>query len=190
MSRLTMAQAYAYARKAGFDPAAAVIAAAIAMGESGLNTEAKGDTSLTTDYWGPSVGLMQIRTVKSQTGTGKDRDIGQLTDPLQNMIAAYNISSHGKNWTPWTVYNTGKYRQFLGQAQQGAAAGGTAASTGGNIESVGWLGDALGVDDALARAKQLGFVLLAIAAGGTLVVLGGYRLAGSPKPPAAALALL
>jgi len=190
MARLTMAQAYAYARKAGFDPAAAVIAAAIAMAESGLNTGAKGDVSLQTDYWGPSVGLMQIRTVKSQTGTGKDRDISLLSDPLQNMIAAYHISNGGKNWTPWTTFTRGTYRQFIGQANEGAKAGGTAANTGGDIEQVGWLGDALGVDELAGRAKQLGFVMLAIVAGGALVVLGGYRLAGSPKPPGALGAVL
>lgn len=120
MAQLTMAQAYAYARQAGFDPSAAVVMAAIAAGESGLRTDAVGDKNLVDAKWGPSVGLTQIRTVKADTGTGRDRDIERLSDPLQNMISAYHISSHGHDFTPWTVYTSGKYRQFLGQAQASA----------------------------------------------------------------------
>jgi hypothetical protein len=184
-----MAQAYAYARQAGFTPDAATIAAAIAMAESGLNTGSRGDVKLETSYWGPSVGLMQIRTVKQETGTGQDRDIARLDDPLQNMIAAYDISGKGKDFSPWTTYTSQKYRQFLGQA--GSAAG--SSTTGGTTAAtpVNWLTDALGAGDFAQKARDLGLLLAAIAAGGTLVILGGYKLAGSPKPPkAAALALL
>jgi len=177
MARLTMAQAYAYARQAGFDPAAAVIAAAIAMGESGLITDRRGDVNLQTGYWGPSVGLMQIRTVKSQTGKGTDRDITRLDDPLQNMIAAYHISHAGQDWSPWTVYNTGKYRDFLGQAKAGAAGAGPV----GQVEQVGLLGG-LGVDSIAGRARDLALVLVLVAGGATLAILGGYRAIGSPRP--------
>lgn len=179
-----MAQAYAYARQAGFDPAAATVAAAVAMAESGLNPGAKGDVGLETDYWGPSVGLMQIRTVRSQTGTGGDRDISILSDPLQNMLAAYHISHGGKDWSPWTTYTSGKYRQFLGQASAGGAAAGnnTPQATQAN-----WLTDALGLDDAAATAKRWGLMAIAIVAGGALVVAGAYRALGSPKAPKKAL---
>ena len=168
-----MAQAYAYARQAGFDPAAATIAAAIAMGESGLNPAAKGDTGLETSYWGPSIGLMQIRTIKSETGSGKDRDISVLTDPLQNMIAAFHISTGGKDFTPWTVYNTGAYRKFLGQA---STASKTAGSSSPQAVDAGFLGNALGLDDAIGAVKRIGLILLAVAAGGVLVISGGYTL--------------
>lgn len=179
-----MAQAYAYARQAGFDPAAATVAAAVAMAESGLNTGERGDTGKEDAYWGPSVGLMQIRTVKSETGTGKDRDISILSDPLQNMLAAYHISHGGKDWSPWTTYNDQKYRQFLGQASAGGAAAGnsTPAATQAN-----WLTDTLGIDDAVATAKKLGLMAIAVLAGGALVVIGGYRALGSPKVPRKAI---
>lgn len=179
-----MAQAYAYARQAGFDPAAATIAAAVAMAESGLNTAASGDVGLENDTWGPSVGLMQIRSLKSQTGTGGDRDISILSDPLQNMLAAYHISHGGKDWSPWSTYNDQKYRQFLGQASTGAAAAGnnTPQATQAN-----WLTDAIGLDDAAATAKRWGLMALAILAGGALVVAGAYRAIGSPKIPKKAL---
>lgn len=181
-----MGQVYAYARQAGFAPDAAVIATAIAMAESGDNPSAVGDVNLETSYWGPSVGLEQIRTVKSQTGTGSDRDIQRVgKDPLSNMVAAYHISKKGTDFTPWTTYTSGKYRQFLGQASAAAAGGGatiqaTPAALG--LPSASDIGDKL---------KEIGLVLLAVGVAGTMVVLGGYKLAGSPKPPKeAALALL
>lgn len=180
-----MAQTYAYARQAGFAPDTAVIAAAIAMAESGDNPKARGDVNLETSYWGPSVGLMQIRTVKAQTGTGQDRDITKLSDPLQNMIAAYNISNKGRDFSPWTTFTSGKYRQFLSQAQAsagGAAAAGTVqnASLSGDLAG-GFLGVLLGLGGTGDRLKEIGFTLLAIGAAGALVVLGGWQLAGSPR---------
>lgn len=180
MARLTMAQAYAYARQAGFDPASAVIISAIGMAESGLVTDKIGDRSLQDGYWGPSVGLFQIRSVKSQTGTGGDRDINRLSDPLQNAISAFNISHKGKDFSDWTAYNNGAFRQFLGQSS--TAAGGPVQATG-----VSWLGD-LTPDTLGDKAKGIALVLLAIAAGGSLIVLGGYKTVGSPKLPGKQLA--
>lgn len=178
MARLTFAQAYGYARQAGFDPASAVIAVAIGMAESGLVTNSRGDLGKQTSYWGPSVGVMQIRTVKSETGSGKDRDISRLDDPLQNFIAAYDISQKGKDFSPWTTYESGKYRQFLGQ---GNAAAGSSASTP-QATNASFLGG-MSLDALSGKAKTIAFGLLAVAAGGTLIILGGYRAVGSPKPP-------
>lgn len=183
---LTMGQVYAYARQAGFAPDTAVIATAIAMAESGDNPSAVGDVNLETSYWGPSVGLEQIRTVKGQTGSGGDRDIQRVgNDPLQNMIAAYHISNGGRDFTPWSTYTSGKYRQFLGQAQAAAAGGGAtiqATPTALGIPSI---------SDISNKLAEIGLILLAVGIGGTLVIMGGYRAAGDPKPPkAAALALL
>jgi hypothetical protein len=176
---LTMAQVYAYARQAGFAPDTAVIATAIGMAESGENPKARGDIGLETSYWGPSVGVEQIRTVKSQTGKGTDRDIARLDDdPLANMIAAFDISKGGKDFSPWTTYTSGKYRQYLGQAQ--AAAGG---ATGGPVSATQ---TALGLPSPTEigqKVKDIGLLLLAVGIAGTLVVLGGYKIAGSPRVP-------
>lgn len=176
MATLTFPQAYAYARQAGFDPASAIIAVAIGMAESGLVTNAKGDVKLQDSYWGPSVGVMQIRTVKSQTGTGQDRDITRLSDPLQNMISAFNISHKGTDFSAWTTYNNGDYRDFLGQANGAAGAGGA----GGTVQNVGLIGG-LSPDSIASKAKGMALFFTAIAAGGALVILGGYRTVGSPK---------
>ena len=171
MPTLTMAQTYTYARQAGFDPAAAVIMAAISMGESGLNPSAIGDVSLQNGTWGPSVGLAQIRTLKSQTGTGKTRDINKLRDPLQNMLAAYDISSKGKDFTPWTVYKTGKYRQFLGQAKT-AAKTAPLTNTGQPVIAPAGLPDAL--TGSREEWTRIGLQLSALVFGGGLVVAGCY----------------
>lgn len=177
MARLTMAQAYAYARQAGFDPASATIIAAIGMAESGLVTDARGDVSLEDNYWGPSVGPLQIRTVKSQTGTGSDRDISRVgNDPLQNFIAGYDISHHGSDFSAWTTYSRGTYRQFLGQSSAASS------STSATDASAGLLGG-LSADSIAGKLANIGLLLTAIAAGGALVIIGGYKSVGSPRAP-------
>ena len=30
--------------------------------------------------------------------------------------AAYDISSHGSNWTPWSTYNSGAYKNYMSKA--------------------------------------------------------------------------
>lgn len=175
---LTMAQVYAYARQAGFSPDTAVIATAIAMAESGNNPKARGDIGLETSYWGPSVGLEQIRTIKSQTGKGGDRDIARLDDdPLQNMIAAYDISSHGKDFTPWTTYTSGKYRQFLGQAT--AAAGG---ATGGPVQATETAFGLPTPGEISAKLQTIAITLLTVGAGLTLLVMGTFHAVGKSAP--------
>lgn len=178
MATLTFAQTYAYARQAGFDPASAVTITAIAMGESGLKTDNVGDEGLETAYWGPSVGLLQVRTVKSETGQGTDRDITKLSDPLQNLIAAYNISGHGKDFTPWTIYNNQTYKKYLGQAS-GAASGAPVTTTNTGVIVNAGLGGTVG--DLLTGNidfKGIGLQLLAIVAGGALVVAGLWQATG------------
>jgi len=194
VARLTAAQAYGYARQAGFGPAAAVVAVAVGLAESGLVTNARGDLALQSGYWGPSVGLMQIRTVKPQTGTGGDRDISRLDDPLQNMLAAYRISNGGRDWSPWTTYTNQAYRRFLGQARAAAGSSSSSSSTGPNSSSSTGPVAAQPVGfDAGSIASRLGQLALAgvlVAAGAGLVILGAYRAVGSPRLPIAALPIL
>jgi len=115
MTNLNEAQIYQDALKVGFNDAQAKIMAAIAMAESGGNPNAVGDVALENATWGPSVGLTQVRTLKKQTGTGGDRDINKvLGDPIANLKAAYDISSHGTTFTPWSTYTSGAYKKYLG----------------------------------------------------------------------------
>lgn len=99
-----------YAYEAGIrDKTDLITAVAIAMGESLGNTDAVGDVSLQDGKWGPSIGLWQIRSLKAESGKGTERDATRLKDPANNARAMYSISSGGKNWQPWTVYNAKIY---------------------------------------------------------------------------------
>lgn len=86
--------------QAGGTPGAAPIAAAIAMAESGGNSTATdNDSNGTVDR-----GLWQINSVHGAQST---------YDVMGNARAAVSISNNGNNWTPWTTYNSGAYRQYL-----------------------------------------------------------------------------
>lgn len=120
MANLTPQQLYDLARGAGLSPTAAVVAAAVALGESGGNPDAVGDTSLADGKWGPSVGLWQIRSLRADQGTGRARDASRLADPTFNARAMAEISGAGGNWRPWSVFTSGKYRQYLDSVTTGA----------------------------------------------------------------------
>lgn len=114
---LTISETAAYARQEGFSGENLITAIAIAMGESGLRTDAVGDAGITDSVWGPSIGLMQIRSLNAQKGTGDPRDELANYDPGHNLWAAWLISSEGSNFTPWSVYTSGKYLQFMDQVR-------------------------------------------------------------------------
>ena len=78
--------------QAGGSPGAAVMAADIAMAESGGNPNA---ISPTNDF-----GLWQIN--------GSNGSLATL-NPFQNAKSAITLSSNGTNWSPWTTYRTGAY---------------------------------------------------------------------------------
>lgn len=144
MSERPPADVYRDLTAAGFPPQAAVVLTAIAGGESGWNPTDLGDLNLQDATWGPSYGIYQIRTVKAQTGTGSVRDIQWLAaSPANQAKAAFAISQGGTDFTPWTVYTTGKWRQFLSTAQSAATGTVDAVTTdaGGPLPTVGpdWL---------------------------------------------------
>jgi hypothetical protein len=118
--KLSPAQLYDLARGAGLNATAAVVAAAVALAESGGDPAAVGDVSLQSDKWGPSVGLWQIRSLKAEQGTGGTRDASRLTDPQFNAASMAAISGAGTNWRPWSVFVSGKYRQYLGDVTTAA----------------------------------------------------------------------
>lgn len=172
MARRSASEIYATARAAGLSVAQAITATAIALAESSGDDRAVGDVGLQTGTWGPSVGLWQVRTLRAATGTGGVRDITWLTgDPTHQAAAMVAISGQGTDWSPWSVYTSGAYQQYLGQARA-AAAGDTgvaavvptAAGAGGGSAS-----DAV-VDQVVEGAKTL--LIKLTAAGFGLVLLG------------------
>jgi hypothetical protein len=85
---------------AGGNPAYQIIAAAIAMAESGGNpTATDNDSNGTTDR-----GLWQINSTHGAQST---------YNVMQNARAAVAISDNGTNWQPWTTYTTGEYLQYM-----------------------------------------------------------------------------
>ncbi|MCA1572464.1 MAG: hypothetical protein LC798_19625, partial [Chloroflexi bacterium] len=110
---MTPAEVYRLAVGAGLGHEASITATAIAWAESGLNPTAVGDSALVDDTWGPSYGLWQVRSLHEHHGTGKERDGVRLPEPAFNARSMASISRYGANWTPWSVFKNGKYRQHL-----------------------------------------------------------------------------
>jgi len=183
VSKRTPGQVYATLTQAGFSPPQATVMTAIAGAESGYDPANLGDVRLEDSTWGPSFGLFQVRTSKAQTGTGGDRDITRLaSSDLEQARAAYEISGHGTNFTPWSVYNSGRYQTFLPAAQQAAGDGGAFPTFGPDWLPWNWGADAGnavsgGVDQAVTGVRNLGvqvvFVVLGVAllGGGVAVAL-------------------
>ena len=112
MTRLAFDDLYNLAVSVGFPPGdSAVTAAAIAIAESNVpatspptgNPEAVGDPT-----FGGSYGLWQVNHPAHP-----EYDIESLFDPTYNAKAALAISNGGSNFTPWSTYNSGAYKQYL-----------------------------------------------------------------------------
>lgn len=84
------------------------IAYAICMAESG-GVAHKDNAGLnkdgTVDY-----GLMQVNSIHADMVGG---DLESLRNPQVNMRVAYSLSHKGNDWTAWSAYNNGKYKDFL-----------------------------------------------------------------------------
>ncbi len=178
MAQLTAEQVAAVVLKAGFTGTNAVIAVAVSRAESGWRTDAvnKANANGSTDY-----GLFQINTVHSDLLKRYN-----WQDPLQNaQMAKIVFDNAGGRWTPWTVYKTGRYTAYLGEAQRAVAR-----ANGGNIPlpdvsttPVGVVGDTESISklfklfsdpDAWARAS---WIVL-----GTIFLLLGLFAIGLPLP--------
>lgn len=170
MPKLSINQIARLALDAGWSGEDAAIATAIAMGESGGSTDARGDTTIQTSKWGPSIGLWQIRSLKADKGSGKQRDEIANLSPAINARHAYQISNGGDNWGPWSVYTSGAYRTHLAAARMAVGApGDVPASDGATVSGSGGL-DLL---DGGTWAR-VGLFLM----GGILMLLGLYRMTG------------
>jgi hypothetical protein len=90
-------------RAAGFTGDNFVKAVAVAMAESGCNPLARGVNSGSIDR-----GLWQINDFYHSEVTD-----ACAYDAQCNANAAYRISDHGSDWTPWSTYNSGAYLQYL-----------------------------------------------------------------------------
>jgi hypothetical protein len=199
---LTIGQVYNLLRQAGFSPTQAADMTAIAIAESGLHWQIKGDIALENNTYGPSVGLFQVRTVKAETGKGTDRDVNALLgSPARQARAAYDISNGGRNFKPWSTWLHGSAQAQIARVYSslGAGHGGTLPGTadaapapsgsgsaggGGSTDAqnaglistpISWLGKLLGLDDVKAEAAKVAIFTGVFATGAALVVIGAWR---------------
>jgi hypothetical protein len=127
MPRLSDKEIAGAVKAAGFPRASWNTAIAVALAESGGNSDALNDANSngSSDY-----GLFQINSVHDELLNG-----GNWRDPVYNARMALEISSRGSNWLPWVAFNTGKYRAYLPRAVRASgspvmpAAGAAAGST-------------------------------------------------------------
>jgi hypothetical protein len=113
MARLNEFQIAGYALAAGFPPNEIATATAVALAESGGDTNATNhNTNGSYDY-----GIWQINTVH-----GGLLNQGDKFNPLDNAKMALTIwKGAGNKWTPWSVYKSGVYRAQLLKGTAGAA---------------------------------------------------------------------
>jgi cell wall-associated NlpC family hydrolase len=107
---------YGFARDAGFSPDQAVTMTAIALAESGGRSTAHNPNGE------DSRGLWQINLDAHRSWAGGM----DLYDPEQNARAAFQISQHGRDVSPWTTAHgsNAPYLRFRNQAQEAAIASG------------------------------------------------------------------
>lgn len=114
---LTADQIAAYAYQAGFRGQGLQNIVAIAMAESGGDPLAYNpETAAGTAPGMGSVGLTQV-----YQAAHPQYSRAALQDPLTNLQAAYEISNGGQNFQPWSTWNNGAARQYLGLSQQAVA---------------------------------------------------------------------
>lgn len=103
-----------YVTGAGFRGQSAQIMDAIDMAESGGNARAHNYNPSTGD---DSYGLAQINLFGSLRSRLRQFGLSSpsaLYDPATNMRVAYALSNGGRDFSPWSTYNSGAYLQFMG----------------------------------------------------------------------------
>jgi cell wall-associated NlpC family hydrolase len=117
MPRFSAEQIYAFARKAGFSPDESATMTAVALAESGGNSRAH------NQHGEDSRGLWQINA-RAHPDLAQKYD---LYDPHQNARAAFEVSAHGADISPWTTTHGGhsaRYLRYRDEAESAAAAHG------------------------------------------------------------------
>ncbi|MCY1059118.1 hypothetical protein [Nannocystis sp. SCPEA4] len=103
------------ARDAGFPQSSMVTAVAIGMAESGCKPDATGTNpaSGSCPHGSRDRGLWQINSCWHPEVSDEC-----AYDPNCNAKEALRISNGGTDWSPWSAYKNGSYKQFLDEAEQ------------------------------------------------------------------------
>lgn len=127
-SRYSFSQLADFARQAGWDEREIPQAVAIAMAESGGNPLALNDNPATGDR---SFGLMQINMLgklrQPRLAEFGLQDERELYHPVTNFRAAKAIRD-SQGWPAWSVYKSGRYKNFLPGVEQSLASAPAAGS--------------------------------------------------------------
>ncbi|MEU7787340.1 transglycosylase SLT domain-containing protein [Amycolatopsis sp. NPDC049159] len=117
MTKLSAEQIARHAYAAGFRGQGLTTAVAVALAESGGRTTAHNATPPDDSY-----GLWQINMLGA---LGPERrhqyhlkSDDQLLDPATNARVANSISSDGHDFTPWSTYTNGAYKDHLAAARK------------------------------------------------------------------------
>lgn len=164
MARRTAAEIYRDLTGAGWDTAGAVVMTAIALAETGGDTEA----FAAGEGGRRAYGAYLIAVDPAATGTGGPRDVAALTaSPRAQAAAAYTASSGGDDFTGWASWRDGSYQAYLGQAHAAAGTG------------PGDLLTAEGRGQLLTGGRHLLIEGAVLALGLALVGVGLYRAVGT-----------
>jgi Lysozyme like domain len=102
------------AETAGFSGEDLVTAVAVALAESGGDTEAMGRSDSGTSVGNRDHGLWQI----SGRWHGMKLQATWWRNPYANAQMAFKIwNDAGQKWTPWAVFNSGIYEKYLPDAR-------------------------------------------------------------------------
>jgi cell wall-associated NlpC family hydrolase len=193
MAELAAREIYRFARMAGFTPDQAVTMTAVALAESGGNTAAHNPVGE------DSRGLWQINAASHPEMRGIN-----LYDPLATARAAYQVSGHGKDISPWTTTHgigdapylshrtealaaaravgdspSGEWTGTEGYGHPLAAAGHPGSDPTGGLGSGGGLG---GADPTGGNAALHTFLSSALAQDGDAYVWGVHDEISDPDP--------
>ncbi|MEA5363271.1 transglycosylase SLT domain-containing protein [Amycolatopsis sp., V23-08] len=171
MTKLSAEQIARHAYDAGFRGQGLTTAVAVALAESGGRTTAHNATPPDNSY-----GLWQINMLGA---LGPDRrhqyhlkSNDALFDPDTNARVAKDISSDGHDFTPWSTYTNGAYKDHLAAARKAAQ---DVTKHHGKPQSAGTSSGALRVDDAVLHAYVKRTHGVADALGGAGGHLGDVR---------------
>lgn len=173
MPRLTDRQIAAAVKAAGFPRESWATAIAVALAESGGNSDAvnRANSNGSTDY-----GLFQINSVHAGLLNG-----GNWRDPVYNAKMALEISSNGTNWAPWVAYTTKRHIPYMARATRAAGVpAGTVPTSPGTVPVGNPLTATGDFFSMLADPKtwaRVGYFVV----GGILILMALLSMAGAPR---------
>ncbi len=122
MSTLSRQQLQQYAANAGFTGASQNIITAIALAESGGNSDAYNPN----DPFGGSYGVLQINGAHI---VGGETTHACTLDPQCSFNFAFKLSNGGQNFNPWSTYTGGAYQQYMSSGAMASSASNAAGAT-------------------------------------------------------------